>query len=823
YGIDGNLEFQGRLDQQVKVRGYRIELGEIEVALARHPGVREAVVLVRQDKPGDQRLVAYVVPAAEPAPSAAELREALRQVLPEYMVPAAFVSLAALPVTANGKLDRQALPAPARGEAASFVAPRTEVERVLAAMFAEVLGVERVGVEESFFDLGGHSLLATQVIARLRRACGIDIPLRNLFEHPTVAGLAREIEKASPLEVSTEPVPRVDRTEDLPLSFAQQRLWFIDRLEGGSLYNVPVALRMRGDLSVPVLSRVLAEVVRRHEVLRTVFPDQNGRARQVILPPGDFALPVVDLTGLPVPRAVAERSMTEEARRPFDLATGPLLRVGLWRLGAAEHLMLLALHHIVSDGWSLGVLVREVTALYAAFAARKPSPLPELPVQYADFAAWQRSWLSRPVLDGELAWWRDHLSGAPPLLELPTDRPRPAAPSRKGGMLPLELGPELSAALSRLAQQQAATLFMVLLAAFESLLGRLAGAPEVCVGTPIAGRTQPETECLIGCFVNTLVLRGDLTGDPSFGEHLERVRREALAVFGHQELPFEKLVGELVPERSLGATPLFQVLLALQNAPLGPVELPGVSLEPLLLESGVTRFDLEVSFTETAAGLTGIVQYDAGQFDRTTIARLCGQLETVLRSAVASPERRLSDLALLTAAEHQQTLVEWRGVLGLSPEATVPARLSAQASRTPEALAVVWGEERLSHGELDRRVGRLARRLRALGVGPETRVGLLVERSPDLVVGLLAIWRAGGAAVPLDPGQPRARLALLVGDALAGKSALVAHRGLVDLMADLPLAGVAVVWVDVEEEDEAETAAVGSRDLAYLIYTSGTT
>ncbi len=826
YGIDGNLEFLGRLDQQVKVRGYRIELGEIEVALARHPGVREAVVLVRQDEPGDQRLVAYVVASAEPALSPAELREALRQVLPEYMVPAAFVSLAEMPVTANGKLDRQALPAPARGEAASFVAPRTEGERMLAAIFAEVLGVERVGVEESFFDLGGHSLLATQVIARLRRACGIDIPLRKLFEHPTVASLAREIEKASPSEVSMVRVPRIDRTADLPLSFAQQRLWFIDRLEGGSLYNVPVALRMRGNLLVPVLTRVFAEVVRRHEILRTVFPDRNGRARQVILPPGDFALPVVDLTGLPPsPRAVAERSMTEEARRPFDLATGPLLRVGLWRLGAAEHLMLLALHHIVSDGWSLGVLVREVTALYTAFAAGKPSPLPELPVQYADFAAWQRSWLSGEVLDGELAWWRDHLSGAPPLLELPTDRPRPAAPGRKGGMLSLELGSELSAALSRLAQQQAATLFMVLLAAFESLLGRLAGAPEVCVGTPVAGRTQPETENLIGCFVNTLVLRGDLAGDPSFAEHLERVRREALAVFGHQELPFEKLVEELAPERSRGATPLFQVLLALQNAPLGPVELPGVSLEPLLLESGVTRFDLEMSFAETAAGLSAVVQYDAGLFDQTTIARLCGQLETVLRSAVASPERRLSELELLTAAERQQTLVEWRGVSGLSPEATVPARLWAQASRTPEALAVIWGEERLSHGELDRRVGRLAHRLRGLGVGPETRVGLLVERSPDLIVGLLAIWRAGGVAVPLDSGQPRARLALLAEDALAGKSVLVAQHGLVDLMADLPLAGVPVVWVDAEEEDEAEAepAAVESRDLAYLIYTSGTT
>ncbi|HEY2738881.1 MAG TPA: condensation domain-containing protein, partial [Thermoanaerobaculia bacterium] len=539
------------------------------------------------------------------------------------------------------------------------------------------------------------------------------------------------------------------------LSFAQERLWFIDQLEGGSLYNMPVALRMSGELSVAVLSRALGEVIRRHEVLRTVFPGKQ----QAILPPADFALDLIDLTDLPpaLREPAAVERIAEEARRPFDLARGPLLRVGLWRLDETEHLMLLAMHHIVTDGWSLGVLVREVTALYTAFAADLPSPLAELPVQYADFAVWQRSWLSGEVLDGELAWWRNHLAGAPPLLELPTDRSRPAVRSGKGGMLPLAFDPELSAALARLAQRQAATLFMVLLAAFQSLLGRLAGAPEVCVGTPIAGRTRRETEDLIGLFVNTLVMRGDLAGDPAFVEHVARVRREALAAYAHQELPFEKLVGELAPERNLSATPLFQVFLALQNAPLGPVELPGVKLVPIVLESGATRFDLEVSFAETAAGLTGVVRYDATLFDRTTIARLSGQMESLLRSAVASPERRLSDLELRTAAESQQTLVEWRGVSGgVSgewPEALVPARLSEQTSRTPEAVAVVWGEERLSYGELHQRVGRLAHRLRGLGVRAETRVGLLVERSLDLVVGLLAIWRAGGAAVPLDPGQ----------------------------------------------------------------------
>jgi amino acid adenylation domain-containing protein len=834
---DGNLVFLGRRDRQLKIRGFRIELGEIEAALAALPGVRDTVVVARRYASGasDQRLVAYVVAEPGAATSPAELRARLAAILPPYMVPSYLVPLPALALLANGKVDRLALPAPEEvgtgGELGA--APRTPAEEVLAALWSDLLGIEQVGREDDFFARGGHSLLAMQLVSRVRTAFGVELPLRAVFEHPTVAGLAQEVEKVSRLGgASPLPLARIDRSADLPLSFAQQRLWFIDQLDGGSQYNMPIALRLSGELSVAVLSRVLAEVVRRHESLRTVFSRVEGQPRQVILPPAGLAAAVVDLTALPsaLRELVAMDRVAEEARRPFDLARGPLLRVGLWRLGEMKHLMLLAMHHIVSDGWSLGVLIREVTALYTAFSLGLPSPFAELPVQYADFAAWQQGWLSGEVLDGEIAWWREYLAGAPPLLELPTDRLRPAVLSRKGGMVDLAFDPELSAALPRLAQQQAATLFMVLMAAFQSLLGRLAGAPEVCVGTPIAGRTRRETEDLIGFFVNTLVMRGDLSGDPVFAEYLVRVRREALAAYTHQELPFEKLVGELAPERSLSTTPIFQVLLALQNVPLGSVELPGVKLEPVGIESGVTRFDLEVSLSETSAGLTGDVRYDATLFDRTTIARLAGQLESLLRSAVASPQRRLSDLALLTAAESQQMLVEWRGLSGAAPEASVPALLSEQASRTPQAVAVVWGQERLSYGELDRRVGRLAHRLRGLGVRPETRVGLLVERSLDLVMGLLAIWHAGGAAVPLDPGQPRARLALLVEDALAGtagRAALVAQHGLMDLLAELPLAEVPVAWVDAQMEDEAEPAVpavpVGARDLAYLIYTSGTT
>ena len=846
---DGNLVFLGRRDWQVKVRGFRIELGEIEAALAALPEVRETVVVARRyashaSGAGDQRLTAYVVTEEGKTMSPtgpAELRARLAATLPPHMVPSYFVSLPALPLLANGKVDRRALPAPEEmdtgiGEERG-TAPRTPAEELLAGLWSDLLGaglVGTVGREDDFFARGGHSLLATQLVSRVRTAFGIELPLRAVFEHPTVAGLAQEIEQRSRRAGSAPPplvrIDRVDRANDLPLSFAQQRLWFLDQLEGGSLYNMPIALRIEGDLSVAALSQALAEVVRRHEVLRTVFSqagsEAGGQVRQVILPAAGFEVAHVDLTSLPpdLREPVAAERIAEEARRPFDLARGPLLRAGLWRLGATDHLLLLAMHHIVSDGWSLGVLVHEVTALYVAFARVLPSPLPELPVQYADFAAWQQSWLSGDVLDGELSWWREHLAGAPPRLELPTDRPRAATQSRIGGTLALAFDPELSAALSRLAQHRSVTLFMVLLAAFESLLGRLADTPDLCVGTPIAGRTRRETEDLIGFFVNTLVMRGDLSGDPAFAEHLARVRREALAVYAHQDLPFEKLVGELAPVRSLSVTPLFQVFLALQNAPLGPVELPGVKLVPVELESGLARFDLEVSLEETAAGLTGAVQYDTGLFDRTTIARLGVQLDVLLRSAVASPERRLSDLALLTAAERQQLVEEWS-----HPE-TVP-RLSgtlhglfaAQAARTPAATAVIAGTERLSYGELDARANRLARRLRSLGVGPEVPVAVCAGRSAGLVAALLAVLKAGGAYLPLDPNYPPERLAFLLADAgatvLLTESALAGRCG-----------GFSGVMVEMDPTDPTDPTARTDRSdaplpgsLAYLIYTSGST
>src|SRR4051812_44206578 len=570
--------FCGRRDHQLKLRGFRVELGEIEASLSALAGVREVVVLARSDRSdgsvrsdgsqGDRRLVAYVVGEVE----VAELRQALRERLPDYMVPAAFVTLAAFPLTNNGKVDRGALPAPEwRGEE-EYLAPRTPVEGILAGIWAELLGVERVGASDDFFELGGHSLLATRVTSRLRETLGVELPLLELFEAPKLADLAARVEAArrsAPLAPAPPLLP-APREGDLPLSFAQERLWLIDQLEPGSpRYNVPAALRVEGPLDSRVLARTLGEIVRRHEALRTVFAAPHGGPVQVIRPAGPFALPVVDLSGLPeaARETLAQALVHAEAGRPFDLAQGPLLRGLLLRLTERDHAVLLTLHHIAGDGWSTDVLVREVAALYPAFAARRPSPLPELPVQYADFAVWQRSWLRGEVLEQEIAWWRQQLAGLPPLLTLPTDRPRPAEQSFRGAARPVRLPAALTRQMEALARKDGATLFMVLLAGFQTLLARHSGQDDLAVGSPVAGRNRVETEGLIGFFVNTLVLRGDLTPDSTFRELLGRVRETALAGHTHQDVPFEKLVEELAPERSLAHSALFQVMFALQNAP----------------------------------------------------------------------------------------------------------------------------------------------------------------------------------------------------------------------------------------------------------------
>jgi amino acid adenylation domain-containing protein len=835
---DGQLDFMGRLDSQVKLRGFRIEPGEVEAALLREPGVRQAAVAVREDRPGDERLVAYVVPAASSLDAAA-LRTALERSLPPYLVPSAIVSLERLPLTAHGKLDRKALPAPdgASLARASYVEPRTATERALAAAFGELLGASRVGADAHFFELGGHSLLATQLISRVRSALGVELPLRALFETPTLGALAARIDEAKGAGAEAPPPRPADRSGPLPLSFAQQRLWFLDRLEPGrATYNLPFALRLEGALDVDALERSFREMVRRHEILRTTFDDVGGEAIQRVHPPPErFDLPLEDLTGLAAEGRAPEarRRLAREAEQPFDLAHGPLLRARLMRLGGREHWLLVTLHHIVTDGWSTSVLVRELGALYASFCQGKRPDLPELPVQYADYAAWQRGLLRGERLERRLAYWRSELAGVAPL-DLPADRPRPAQRTGRGGAVPVRASAASAAPLLALCRDEGATPFMGLFAAFALLLYRHRGGSDVCVGTPIAGRTHAELEPLVGFFVNTLPLRARVDGRASFRQLLDRARRTTLGAFEHQDLPFEAIVDALRPDRDRARTPLFQAALALQNAPIATLHAPSLAIEPLALESNTAKFELTLSLHESEGGLEGALEYDADLFDRTTAERLAERFTRLVHEAAAAPDLPLDALPLLDDDE-RRLVASWGSPPAIEPpvEPTLHARFEAQAERTPDALAISCEGASLTYRELDRRSNRLARRLRGLGVGPEVCVGLCAERSLELVVGILGILKAGGSYVPLDPAYPKERLAFLIND--ASVSVVVAQRRARDALPEHR-----AIEVPLDEEghpgpDDApgasaagphngpDASAAGPGNLAYVIYTSGST
>ncbi|HKH48535.1 MAG TPA: amino acid adenylation domain-containing protein, partial [Thermoanaerobaculia bacterium] len=819
YRADGTLDFLGRSDDQVKVRGVRVEPGEVAAVLAAHPGVREAVVLVRED-----RLVAYVVLDRTDPTDRSDLDSMLaawlRDRLPEIMIPSAFMILEALPRTANGKIDRAALPDPEQEEAAGE-APRTPVEELLAGIWSEVLGRPPIGRDEDFFALGGHSLLATRVVSRVRQALGVELPLRALFEAPTVAGLARAAEaRRGPAPPPLLPVPRQG---DLPLSFAQQRLWLIDQLEPGSAaYNIPAALRLRGALEPALLARIFAEVVRRHEVLRTTFAPRAGGPVQVVASAASARpeLPLIDLARLPeAERESAARGLArDEGVRPFDLGRGPLLRLRLVSLGAQEHLLLVTMHHIVADGWSVDVLIREVAALYEAFSHGQVSPLPELPVQYADFAVWQRDWLQGAVLEAQLAVWKRRLAGAPQVLDLPADRPRPAVPTSRGAERPVALPAGLAAAVREVSRREGATPFMTLLAAWAIVLGRHANQDDLLVGAPVAGRNRQETEGLIGFFVNTLVLRADLSGTPAFVEALRRVREAALEAFTHQDLPFERLVEEVATRRDLARSPLIQVLFALQTGFDPKLDLPGLALSPF--EAGIrsARFELILNLEEKPEGISGALEHSTDLYDAPTVERLAGHFQTLLEAAVAAPATTIAELPLLSAAEERQ-LLELGGVRDEITEGETLATLfEAQVRKAPGARAVSCEGSELTYAELDRRAGRLAHRLRRLGVGPETRVGLRVERSLELVVGLLGIVKAGGAYVPLDPAYPPERLAFLIED--AGAQVVVGAEGIEQVP---PLPGGWECGWERGLGGEGPPRPATAQNTAYVIYTSGST
>jgi amino acid adenylation domain-containing protein/non-ribosomal peptide synthase protein (TIGR01720 family) len=825
---DGHLEYLGRIDQQVKVRGFRIEPGEIESVLGQHPGVKDAVVIARDDSSREKRLVAFVVPRTAVKPSSEDLRELLKRALPDYMVPSAFVFLEALPLTPNGKLDRGALPEPgAEARDGRHRVLRTPVEEALAGIWERVLGVSGIGAEENFFELGGHSLLATRVVSQVRKTFAVEVPLRVLFEAPTVRGLAQRIETARGVgRALPPPIERVARGAGLPLSFAQQRLWFLDQFGEGSAYHMPVALRLRGDLDEGALVGSLEELLKRHEALRTRFESVGGREVQVIEPTVSLALERLDVCGLPEGEreAEAKRLVEDEVGRPFDLGQAPLMRTKLLRLGESDHVLVVTLHHIVSDGWSGGVLTRELGELYRGYRSGNGSSLPEPGIQYADYAIWQRGWLSGEVLEEQLAYWRGHLSGVS-VLQLPTDRPRPVEQRLEGSSELVVWPAEVLKGLKDLSQREGATLFMVLLAAFQVLLRRWTGQDDVAVGTPIANRTRTEVEGVVGFFVNSLVLRTDLSGDPTFRELLARVKEVALGAYDHQELPFEKLVEALEPERDLSRNPLFQVMFALQNASLDELQLPGLSVTPVDLPVRTTHFDLELHAAEVGGSLVAAVNYRTDLFGAETMRRILGHYGRLLQEVAADASRRVSQLPLLTSAERDLTLVEWNATAQEYPrESSISELFAAQALRAPDALAVVSGAARISYGELHRRSNQLARHLRGLGVGPEVRVGICVERSVEMVVGLLGILKAGGAYVPLDPSYPKERLGFMLED--SGVPVLLAQERLLDVF---PEHGARVVCLDRDRAaiaaESVEDLASGARgeNVAYAIYTSGST
>ncbi|MFI2238203.1 non-ribosomal peptide synthase/polyketide synthase [Streptomyces chrestomyceticus] len=768
---DGALEYAGRADDQVKLRGFRIELGEVEAVLARHPDVAHAVAVVREDRPGDRRLVAYTVAARGAVPDPAGLRAHAARTLPEFMVPSAVVPLDALPLTPSGKVARRALPAPGSAVPQGGREPRTAREEILCGLFAEVLGCARPGVDEGFFDLGGHSLLATRLLSRVRAVLDVELTVRDVFEAPTVAALAARLDAGGAARPALRPV---ERPGTLPLSFAQRRLWFLNRLDGaGAAYAMPLALRLRGDLDRDALAAALADVVTRHEVLRTVYPETAGTPEQVVLAP-ERAAPGLSC------RAVAETGLAAAvaaaAAHPFDLAAEPPLHAELLALDPDDHVLVLVLHHIAGDGWSNLPLTRDVTAAYAArHAGEAPSWTP-LPVQYADYTLWQHRLFGDPadpdsLIARQTAYWTETLAGLPEELPLPTDRPRPAVARHRGGRVPFTLDAAAHAGLADLARACDASLFMVGQAALAALLSRLGAGDDIPIGTPVAGRTDDALDDAVGCFVNTLVLRTATGGDPAFTDLVARARETALAAYDHQDVPFEHLVEHLEPVRSLARHPLFQVMLALRNTGEAPLGLPGLAVSAVPVETTAVKFDLAFTVSERtgpqgeAAGLTGELDYASDLFDAETARRIAARFVRVLEAVAADPARKLEDLPVLDAAERERVLTGWNATERPLPPVTLPELFAAQAARTPDAVAVAGEGGTLSYAELDAWADRLARALVQRGAGPERVVAVALPRSVELVVALLAVLKSGAAYLPVDPGHPAERTRAMLDEA----------------------------------------------------------
>ncbi|OFA51558.1 hypothetical protein BEN35_13405 [Streptomyces fradiae] len=822
---DGTLVYLGRSDDQVKIRGFRIEPGEIEAVLSEHPRVTRAAVVVREDRPGDKQLVAYVVGDAAEDEDNAGLRDLVAGRLPGYMVPSAFVALDALPLTASGKLDRRALPAPAAASGGEGRAPRTAREHRLAEIFRDLLGVERVTIDDNFFDLGGHSLLATRLLSRIRTTEDSELSVRAVFENPTIARLARHLDTAT--STGRTPLTRVRRPDRVPLSYAQQRLWFLHQLDADSgMYNIPLAIRLRGTLDQAAVQQALNDVVARHEALRTLFPATDGQPHQVVLPTADVPLTVAE----PHEDRLME-VLAAEAARGFDLASEPPLRAALFETGPDDHVLLVVVHHIAGDGWSLAPLLRDLEAAY------RKRGLPELPVQYADYALWQRRVLGSEddpdsVISRQLAYWKEALAGLPDVLDLPADRPRPAVASHRGGRLDWELDAATHQALTALARESGVSLFMVMQAAVAALFTRLGAGTDIPLGTAVAGRTDEALDDIVGFFVNTLVLRTDTSGNPTFRELLDRVRETDLSAFAHQDVPFERLVELLNPERSLGRHPLFQTMLTLQNTPEPDLDLPGVVPSAVDVTGGPAKFDLLLDLRETfddrgrPAGIEATAEFARDLYDAAAIGTLCGRLARVLGQVTADPGRRLAAIAVLAADEVERQLTVWGRGEAAAPPTDLVRAFAGRAARTPDAVAVVSGDREVSYAELDAQSSRWAHWLRDQGVVRGTPVALLLDRSIDLVVAELAVVKAGGFYVPLHDAYPADRLAWIVRDVAA--PVLLTDRttlpeGLAEAVGTVLPVTTAADRAAAYPASPPQPEAMAAGQLAYVMYTSGTT
>ena len=835
---DGYLFIAGRLTEFINRGGEKIVPWEVDVVLMDHPEVAQAVTFAVPHPRLGEDIAAAVVLRHDATATASDIRQFAATRLANFKVPRQVFLVKDLPKGATGKLQRHSLaehfgltaPAQARSKSpANDGAPRTPIEELLLGIWAEVCDTECVSIDDDFFQLGGDSLGATQLLSRIREATHVEVPLSTLFATPTVAGMAAYITTAHQTASGLLPPPLrpVPRDRALPLSYPQQRLWFLEQLKvSRHTYHLLEVLRLRGSLRVAALAQSFQEMTRRHEVFRTTFVNIAGQPFQIVQPTLTLALPVVDLRDLPEGEREAQVHALAQAevQQLFDLERGPLLRTTLMQLADADYVLLLTMHHLVSDGWSHGVFWREVAVLYKAFTTEQPSPLPALPIQYADFAYWQQQWVQGEVLDTQLAYWTQQLAGVS-TLQLSTDQPRPAVSTFRGARHFLTFSSTLTQTLKTLSQQHGVTLFMTLLAAFQTLLHRYTGQDDIAVGSLIANRNRVEIEGLIGFFVNTLVLRTNLAGDPSFRELLVRVREVTLGAYGHQDLPYEKLLEALRPPRDLSRNPLFQVMCVLHNTPQQAPELPGMTVCPLEIDPATTRFDLTLEFWETPEGLRGRFEYSTDLFEAATIARMAGHLQTLLEGIVADPDERLSRLPLLTSGERHRLLVEWNTTTAPYPnDQCIHSAFEAQVTRTPDAVAVICGDEFLTYQELNRRANQVAHYLQTLGVGPEVLVGLCMERSLSMVVGMLGILKAGGAYLPLDPAYPPERLTFMLEDAQPPVVLTQEH-----LAASLPAHGALMVCLDAhwltiaQHRDDNPVSGVTADDVAYVLYTSGST